>query len=164
MKDWCVREKTAHRAFIHKCTGPWWVTFPARPVWFCPSWCHRRGRWTDVESQRAVYQRSWQRRADLAPPPVSERERREREGNREKNLFDTEWWNLEKQACSQYIHLMIGFTYSSVLCDGHVGWVWVHIKPKPPCSQTNLLVTVPCLCCICQRFSRPLAQSSSEPS
>lgn len=108
--------------------GPWWVTFPARPVWFCPSWCHRHGRWTDVESQRAVYQRSWQRRADLALPPVSERERREREGNREKNLFDTEWWNLEKHACTQYIHFMIGYTYSTVLC--FMWWTcWLSLGP-----------------------------------
>lgn len=68
-----------HNACIHECTGPWWVTFQARPVWFCPSWCHKYDRWIDVESQRAECQRSWQRRADLAPPPVSEREERTRE-------------------------------------------------------------------------------------
>lgn len=103
------KEKMAQSVYIYERTWPWWVTFPARPVWFCPSWCHKHDRWTDVESQRAGYRRSWRRRADLAPPPVSERKR-------EKNLFDTEWWNLEKHACNQCIHYRIGYTYSMVLC------------------------------------------------
>ncbi len=119
--------------------GPWWVTFPARPVWFCPSWCHRHGRWTDVESQRAVYQRSWQRRADLALPPAR-RERGENERGIERRicliLNDETWRNMHALNIFT-IWLVTPTVRCYVLCDGHVGWVWVHIKPKPPCSQTN---------------------------
>lgn len=140
---------SAHIAYIHECTGPWWGTFQARPVWFCPLWCHKHERWTDVESQRSGCQHSWQRRADLALQPV-----REREWNREKGK-ESVWYVMMKPAETYILNIFtIWLVTPKVPCFifYYVTYILAYlfcyyfdmsiVKPKPPCSHYKSMYQV----------------------
>ncbi len=138
-KDWWVREKTAHSAYIDECTDlDEWHSQRVRfdfalhdvtgttdelmwnhkeqyisalgsveQIWHCHLWARERG-----ENERGI-----ERRICLI-------------------LNDETWRNMH--ALNIFTLWLVTPTVRCyVLCDGHVGWVWVHIKPKPPCSQTN---------------------------
>lgn len=166
-KDWWVREKTAHSAYIDECTDldEWHsqrvrfdfalhgVTGTADEL----MWNHKEQYISALGSVEQIWHCHLRAR---------EREERTRGEEREESVW---YWMMKPgETCMHSIYSLYDWLH---LQYGAMFYVMDMLAEFVSTSSQNhlvhkqiLLVAVPCLCCICQWFSRPLAQSSSEPS